>query len=572
MRVISLIVLFSAVLFVSCMPQPSVDAEQRDIIDTLMPLFGNLKLKTVVTQRTVDFIKRFFDLNPKYYESFKTALAPENVFLPEYAALNWKVAKPEDFASIVAIIGDATLGQLVQNPALVQELISKFENDIELLDRLQLRVKEAGVAYELDQVNLDSLGAVLEKTVKPMLIPFTPIAMQIMFFGKRDLEAVNKVEFTVAQLTQLMNSDLSFLASKKFIAMVQQYKPLAMQFLASNSIEANLVNQIMSQFNINYNYVYNQFVSGNGPQFAKLAINTVINNPTLLATLNAYAPQLMSMFPRLDINWNSLGNQLLGSLTTVLPSILIGLLGKRDAEKQLNIQQIISSPQVQSIISQAQQFLAANPQLFNFINQQLSALGIQLPKSIDLNGLVNTLINTAIQVLPSLLTGLIGKRDVEKQLILPNIQQILSSPQVQTIISQAQQFLAANPQLFNFINQQLSALGIQLPRLDINWNSLGNQLLGSLTTVLPSILIGLLGKRDAEKHLNIQQIISSPQVQTIISQAQQFLAANPQLSSFINQQLSVLGIQLPRIDIDFNGLLNTLVSALPGILIGLIGK
>ena len=60
MRVITLAIFFTLAFFAVCMPtekQMVQDASQRDILDTLLPMFGNIKLNTIVSARTVEFVR-----------------------------------------------------------------------------------------------------------------------------------------------------------------------------------------------------------------------------------------------------------------------------------------------------------------------------------------------------------------------------------------------------------------------------------------------------------------------------------------------------------------------------------
>jgi len=270
-------------------------------------------------------------------------------------------------------------------------------------------------------------------------------------------------------------------------------------------------------------------------QFAQKLQAYLAANPQVYQFINQQLAVFGVQLPRIDIDWGQLGQTLLNNLLPVVLPSLLGLIGKRDVEK-LNFNQILSSPNVQQVCANIQQFLANNPKI------------LQLAKQ---------------------------------------------------FAKEAQQFLAANPQVFQFIGQQLSVLGIQMPSLErIDWGAIGNSLLNQLPQLILPVLGSLIGKRDAEK-LNLQLVLSSTQFQQIsqnvmqfisanpsimqlaikfAKEVQQFLAANPQVFLFINQQLSVLGIQLPRLDLNINWeqlgqtLLNNVLPALLPSLLTLIGK
>ena len=60
MRVITLAIFCSLAFFAICMPtekQSAPDASQRDILDTLLPIFGNYKLNTIISARTIEFVR-----------------------------------------------------------------------------------------------------------------------------------------------------------------------------------------------------------------------------------------------------------------------------------------------------------------------------------------------------------------------------------------------------------------------------------------------------------------------------------------------------------------------------------
>ena len=59
-------------------------------------------------------MKRFFELNPKYYQSFKDALNPEKIFLPEFANMKWNVIQQQDFDDLKALIGEASFADAIQ--------------------------------------------------------------------------------------------------------------------------------------------------------------------------------------------------------------------------------------------------------------------------------------------------------------------------------------------------------------------------------------------------------------------------------------------------------------------------
>ena len=48
------------------------------------------------------------------YQNFKTELASEGVFLPEFADFNMNVLLPSDYAIALLFIGDITIEQMVK--------------------------------------------------------------------------------------------------------------------------------------------------------------------------------------------------------------------------------------------------------------------------------------------------------------------------------------------------------------------------------------------------------------------------------------------------------------------------
>ncbi len=66
-------------------------------------------------------MKKFFDKYPAAYQSFKTELSSEGVYLPQYANLNWAAIQPSDYQLAYGILGETTIKEALE-PGYVENL------------------------------------------------------------------------------------------------------------------------------------------------------------------------------------------------------------------------------------------------------------------------------------------------------------------------------------------------------------------------------------------------------------------------------------------------------------------
>lgn len=121
---------FSAVFLLvnSCLSAPSVnpnDLTQKssfDLLLNLLPLYGGIKLNRMINQRSIDLVRQFFEKNTNHYESFRTELRSEGVFLPEIQSVNWNAITSEDFTLAKLIVGETTIKQAIE-PTFIEYVV-----------------------------------------------------------------------------------------------------------------------------------------------------------------------------------------------------------------------------------------------------------------------------------------------------------------------------------------------------------------------------------------------------------------------------------------------------------------
>ncbi len=69
-----------------------------------------------------NYLKEFFERNPKYYESFKNELASEGVYIPNLKDFNINVITASDFALVNQLVGNVSFRDAL-NSKFVQDLV-----------------------------------------------------------------------------------------------------------------------------------------------------------------------------------------------------------------------------------------------------------------------------------------------------------------------------------------------------------------------------------------------------------------------------------------------------------------
>ncbi|CAF0840688.1 unnamed protein product [Adineta steineri] len=287
--------------------------------------------------------------------------------------------------------------------------------------------------------------------------------------------------------------------------------------------------------------------------------------------------------PQRSFDFDQLLQQIVGATTEALPSIILNMVGKRDAtDARINVNdilQFVNNNQIQNFIPQIQQFLNGDKlqQLQNqFFATVLAAAGNNwnvatlaqtieqlisqfVPEvsriKINWSSIANTALNAAVSAAPGLLLGMLGKRDAtDARLNVNDILALVNKYQILSYIPQIQQFLNGDKlqQLQNQffatiltgagnnwniatiaqnIQQLVSQFVPQIGRFDINWGAIVDSVVsaipGALLSAAPGLLLSVFGKRDAtDARLNVNdilQFVNNNQIQNFIPQIQQFL-------------------------------------------------
>ncbi|CAF4073702.1 unnamed protein product [Adineta steineri] len=287
--------------------------------------------------------------------------------------------------------------------------------------------------------------------------------------------------------------------------------------------------------------------------------------------------------PQRSFDFDQLLQQIVGATTEALPSIILNMVGKRDAtDARINVNdilQFVNNNQIQNFIPQIQQFLNGDKlqQLQNqFFATVLAAAGNNwnvatlaqtieqlisqfVPEvsriKINWSSIANTALNAAVSAAPGLLLGMLGKRDAtDARLNVNDILALVNKYQILSYIPQIQQFLTGDKlqQLQNQffatilagagnnwnvatiaqnIQQLVSQFVPQIGRFDINWGAIVDSVVsaipGALLSAAPGLLLSVFGKRDAtDARLNVNdilQFVNNNQIQNFIPQIQQFL-------------------------------------------------
>lgn len=237
------------------------DARSLNLIWTMLPLYGWIKLSSFLDRKALEKVYAFFKKHPQHYESFRTELASEGVQIPAFEDVDLSVFTDEDFKLLLDIVGKTTIKQ-----ALTQDFIDYLEKYIdehpELIDLLHLRLDQLGVVLS-DEIDANALVDTVLGVLGDVIVDFMPTAISIIV-GKRDLT----IQLTVEQKEMIKN----------VLRMLQ----------ASNSIHANKVLQFLSQNGITVQQIINDIDANTYDKYltpeAVSAVKAFLqSNPEILA-------------------------------------------------------------------------------------------------------------------------------------------------------------------------------------------------------------------------------------------------------------------------------------------------
>jgi hypothetical protein len=256
--------------------------------------------------------------------------------------------------------------------------------------------------------------------------------------------------------------------------------------------------------------------------------------------------QFLGTKPQGRIEIDAILQQVLNVAASALPGLLIGLLGKRESPSTIQLPML--GQQFQQFQSQFLNTIltaVSNHLTPNALGQQLEQLfsqffpGVtQMRLDINWDSLAQQALNLGASLLPGLLIGLVGKRDIpamdargslddllafadkfQLESIFPMIQHLLNPATLQQLQSQLFNTMitavGSNWNL-NTIAQQLQQLFTQfvpgVAQMRVDWLQVGEQALNGIVQALPGIAIGLvslLGKREADLTVNIRELLST---------------------------------------------------------------
>jgi hypothetical protein len=220
----------------------------------------------------------------------------------------------------------------------------------------------------------------------------------------------------------------------------------------------------------------------------------------------------------------------IGQLDNILPQ-LAGILSSSEL-------QLIKDKVLQLVLSQAGDINGLKDKLQGLFQQ---ILGSKPLGRIDIDNLIQQIVGATSGALPgvilSLLGGGIGKREAtDARLNINELLALADKFQLSSFIPQIEQFLGADKlqQLQSqLLATMITALGNnwnsatvaqalqqlitqfvpQAAQMRINWEHLAEQALGGVVAIIPSLLVGLLGKRDLA--VNYQQLLAQLPVKNL---------------------------------------------------------
>ncbi|CAF0895492.1 unnamed protein product [Adineta steineri] len=321
-------------------------------------------------------------------------------------------------------------------------------------------------------------------------------------------------------------------------------------------------------------------------QFVVAQLGSNLDLNTIKDKIRPILQHFLASKPQRSFDFDQLLQQIVGATTDALPSIILNMVGKREAtDARINVNdilQFVNNNQIQNFIPQIQQFLngdklqqlqnqffatiltgAGNNWNIATIAQNIQQLVSQFVPQIgrfDINwgaivdSVVSAIPGALLSAAPGVLFALLGKREAtDARLNLNDVIQFVNNNQIQNFIPQIQQFLSGDKlqQLQNqffatvlaaagnnwnvatlaqTIEQLVSQFVPEVSRIKINWSSIANTALNAAVSAAPGLLLGMLGKRDAtDARLNVNDIlalVNKYQILSYIPQIQQFLTGD----------------------------------------------
>ncbi|CAF0849388.1 unnamed protein product [Adineta steineri] len=297
-------------------------------------------------------------------------------------------------------------------------------------------------------------------------------------------------------------------------------------------------------------------------QFVVAQLGSNLDLNTIKDKIRPILQHFLASKPQRSFDFDQLLQQIVGATTDALPSIILNMVGKREAtDARINVNdilQFVNNNQIQNFIPQIQQFLngdklqqlqnqffatiltgAGNNWNIATIAQSIQQLVSQFVPQIgrfDINwgaivdSVVSAIPGALLSAAPGVLFALLGKREAtDARLNLNDVIQFVNNNQIQNFIPQILQFLSGDKlqQLQNqffatvlaaagnnwnvatlaqTIEQLVSQFVPEVSRIKINWSSIANTALHAAASAAPSILIAVIGKRDLG--INYQELLA----------------------------------------------------------------
>lgn len=173
---------------------------EKNVFEALLPVYGLVKIRRLITQENLYAIKKVFEENPQHWDTLMVEFSKCDVFLPTLEKSNW-TAEKSDLDRIIDIFGkDATLADFF-NEEYVKELEKCLDDHDTLIFLLELVARFGcviGHDADFDQFADLASELLLDGDIINALLP-TLIAMFIVAmlpFGKRDATEISQFALT----------------------------------------------------------------------------------------------------------------------------------------------------------------------------------------------------------------------------------------------------------------------------------------------------------------------------------------------------------------------------------------
>ena len=150
---------------------------RNDLLLNLLPLYGHLKLKYILSRKNYNTAAGFFKSSPAIYEDFKTNLAPLGIIVPDIDALNTDVVLDSDFDIIYEVVGNTNIRDAIE-PDYLEYLKNWFDTHPDQKQALINIAIRAGITIP-DVIPEEQVAGALGNAFLPNVSSFIPTIISI---------------------------------------------------------------------------------------------------------------------------------------------------------------------------------------------------------------------------------------------------------------------------------------------------------------------------------------------------------------------------------------------------------